>query len=366
MQGLEEWYINIGRKWVRIGLILVAIYLFFRLKAIEYIAPFIIAYLFAMLLNPFVTWLNKKVKIPRGIAAIFSMLTILSGVLGIISMLVRQLWHQMVGFASAFPDISSQLIETINDFQDEWGSALSVLPASEVFTNIDTTIEKILEGIGAFFTAIIPGAYNVVSKVPDMVIFIIVMLIATFFITRDYQYIKNFIKAQLSETVISKFVVMQDGLLGALGGYVKTQVILMSITFGICLVGLFVLGINYALLLAIIIAIVDALPVFGSGTILIPWAIYNLVVGDLMLAIGLLGIYGIIFITRQIMEPKILSTQIGVYALVTVISMYIGYKAIGVLGLILGPIVAVCVKTLQAVGVIPPFKPIKEQKNKGK
>ncbi len=366
MQKLEEWYMKVGKKWLYIFLGLLLIYFFFKFNILGYIAPFALAYFFSMLLNPFVTWLNKNMKIPRGIGTIFSMLTILSGVLALISMILKQFWHQTIDFTKSFPELSNHFLEAISKLQEEWGPLLQMTPATKAFTNLDTAIEKLLGGIGSFLAAAIPGAYSIVSKVPDIIIFIVFMLIATFFITKDYHTIKAFIKAQLSDTVTAKFVIMQKGLLNAVGGYIRTQLILMSITFSICLIGLFVLGIKYSLLLAIIIAVLDALPVFGSGTILIPWAIYNLVVGNFMLAIGLLSIYGIIFIMRQVMEPKILSNQIGVYALVTVMSMYIGYRAVGVFGLILGPIIAVIVKTLQAIGVIPPFKPIKEEKSKGK
>ncbi|MBQ1275014.1 MAG: AI-2E family transporter [Cellulosilyticum sp.] len=93
---------------------------------------------------------------------------------------------------------------------------------------------------------------------------------------------------------------------------------------------------------------------------LIPWSIYNLIIGHYSLGIGLLAIYGIIFVTRQIMEPKILASQIGIYALVTVMAVYIGYRTIGFLGLIIGPAIVVIIQMLQNVGALPKFKPVKK------
>ena len=184
--------------------------------------------------------------------------------------------------------------------------------------------------------------------------------------TKDYYKIKDFVKAQFSDTIIDRVVIMQRGMLEAIGGYLRTQVILMSMTFMICLAGLFIFRVDYALLLSVSIAIVDALPVFGSGAILWPWAIYNLLIGNFTLAVGLLCIYGVIFITRQIMEPKILSNQIGVYALVTVMAVYIGYKSMGIFGMIIGPVVVVTVQMLQNVGALPQFKPVnKSMQHKG-
>lgn len=135
----------------------------------------------------------------------------------------------------------------------------------------------------------------------------------------------------------------------------------MCMTFMICLVGLFIIDVPYLLLLSVVIACIDALPVFGSGTILIPWSVYNMLIGNYVLAIGLLCIYGVIFIARQIMEPRILSTQIGVYALVTAMAVYIGYKVGGIFGMIGGPIIVATFNMLQSVGAIPKFKEPKEE-----
>jgi len=153
---------------------------------------------------------------------------------------------------------------------------------------------------------------------------------------------------------------MQKGLIGVLGGYIKTQLILMWITFCICLIGLFLFEMKYALLISSMIALVDILPVFGSGIILIPWIIYNLIIGNYVIALGLLGIYGLLFMTRHIMEPKIFSHHIGLYTLVTVMGMYIGYKTMGVFGFIAGPIIIVIVTTFQNIGVLPKFREVKD------
>ncbi|WP_069999612.1 sporulation integral membrane protein YtvI [Cellulosilyticum sp. I15G10I2] len=353
-QKIEAWYKKIGKNLLVFGVICILAYTIIRFKVFSLMAPFIIAWLFASLLNPVVTWLNRKLQIPRAIGAIFSMLTILSGILWIIIIVIKQLWYQIITFSATFPEYSKKLTEGIKLLEDKIGS----------FSNLDNVVEQMLSGISTFLTARIPNVYHAIIKVPNMLIFIIVMLIATFFMTKDYYEIKAFIKAQLSDTISERLAVMQKGMLGALGGYIRTQVILMSITFSICLTGLLVFRISYALLISCIIALIDALPVFGSGSILIPWAVYHIIVGDYMIAVGLLGIYGIIFVMRQIMEPKILSHQIGLYALVTVMAMYIGYKVMGVFGLVLGPVIMVIVKTLQNVGLLPKFKPINDKERK--
>ena len=361
---IEVWYKRSGRKIAIFLVIIFIAYMALRLNILGLFAPFIIAWLFATLLNPVVSWFSKRLLIPRGIGTILSMLSILSGLLSIIALIIKKLWEQMINFASTLPTLTDEIIIQINNIEEKLGNKIHLLPGGGGIMDLDTLIEQVLNNISSFLTSVIPTIYDAISKVPDIVLFIVVMLLATFFMTKDYYRIKDFVKAQFSDTIVDRIVIMQRGMLGALGGYIRTQVILMSMTFIICLIGLFIFGVDYALLLSVIIGFVDALPVFGSGTILIPWAIYNVLVGNFTLAVGLICIYGIIFVTRQIMEPKILSTQIGIYALVTLMAVYIGYKSIGVLGMILGPIVVVTFQMLQNVGVLPQFKPINKSEQK--
>lgn len=328
------------------GLIGILIYSAIKFNFLRLVFPFVVAWILASLLNPIVTKLNKKLLLPRGLGTIVSMLTILSGILWVIVVLVRQLWHQIVMFSSTFPQYSQKFMEGFDLVQQKIGA----------FSGLDHTLEQSLSAVGTFLTSRIPHVYHMIIKLPNMILFVIVMLISTFFMTKDYYPIKAFIKAQFSDTIVDKIVLMQRGMLGALMGYIKTQLILMMITFTICLIGLLLFNMDYALLISSIIALVDALPFFGSGSILIPWSLYHFVTEQYVIGVGLLGIYGVIFIMRQIMEPKILSQQINLYALVTVMAMYIGYKLLGILGLILGPLIMVILKTLQDIGVLPAFK----------
>lgn len=362
---IEGWYKRSGRKIFIFLAVIVIVYVAFRLNVLGLAAPFIIAWLFATLLNPVVSWLAKSLKVPRGIGTILSMLSILSGVLSIIIVLIKKLWEQIVNFASTLPVLTDEIILQINSIEEKLAEKIHILPGGQDILNLDTLIGQVLDSVSTFLTSAIPTIYDAISKVPEIVLFIVFMLLATFFMTKDYYRIKDFVKAQFSDTIVDRVVIMQRGMIEAIGGYIRTQVILMSMTSTICVIGLFIFRVEYALLLGVIIAFVDALPVLGSGTILIPWAIYNVFVGDYTLAVGLMCIYGIIFITRQVMEPKILSTQIGIYALVTIMAVYIGYKTMGVLGMIIGPIVVVTFQMLQNVGALPQFKPVNKSKQKG-
>lgn len=358
---IESWYEKIGKKIIVVLCIVIVVAVIIKLNIIGLFAPFIVAWCFASFLNIFVTWSNKKINLPRGIGTILSMATILSGVISILIFLARKLWEQLTGIAANFPELTQKVLLQVSSLETKLVSLFGEGEAPKAITNLNEIIEQVMDKLSEYLTAVIPVAYNAVAKVPDIILFIVVMFVATFFMTKDYSKIKAFVKAQFSDTIVDKVVIMQRGVISAIGGYVKTQLILMSITFTICLIGLLLFRVSYSLLISVIIAIVDAFPIFGSGAILWPWALYNFVVGEYSLAIGLICIYGVIFITRQIFEPKILSTQIGVYALVTVMAIYIGYKTMGFFGLILGPAIAVVVKMLQNVGALPQFKPVKAE-----
>lgn len=354
----ETWYNKIGRKMVILLISLIVIYLIVKLHILSLFAPFIIAWIFATLLNPIVTWANVRLGLHRGIGTILSMISILSGLLWIIYMLIKRLWEQVINLSGMLPQISEEVVTQLNHVETQIANKFPLMSDAVAITSLDNLIEQITNSLSSFLASVLPSIYEGISKVPNGIFFTVIMFLATFFMTKDFYIIKAFVKAQFSDTIVDKIVIMQRGVLEAIGGYVRTQVILMSMTLIICLVGLFVLKIEYALLLSVIIAIIDALPIFGSGAVLIPWTLYHLVAGHYSIAIGLFCIYGIIFMTRQIMEPRILSSQIGIYALVTIMAVYIGYRTIGFLGLIVGPAFVVVVQMLQNVGAIPKFKSI--------
>ena len=365
MDRIEKWFDKIGKKLLIFIAVLVSIYLFFKLRILGLIAPFIVAWIISCILNPFVTWAHKRFKLNRGLGTLISMLTIMSALVGVVFVIIRKLWEQVIELAEALPVYSNDLVTGFSSFEERIANIFKLIPAGEALSNIDTVIAQFLKSVSSLLTSFIPNVYGAIAAVPDVVIFIIITLLSVFFMTKDHYYIKDFIKAQLSDTIIDKVVVLQEGLLQAIGGYLKTQLILMSINFIVCLIGLFILNQPYTLLLAVIIAIIDAFPVLGSGTILLPWAFYNMIVGNYTLGFGLLVIYGLIFIIRQTMEPRILANQIGVYALVTIIAVYIGYKVIGFLGLIIGPAVVVILQMLQNVGALPKFKPVRKIDHRG-
>ncbi|OON91174.1 MAG: hypothetical protein ATN34_02395 [Epulopiscium sp. Nele67-Bin002] len=343
-------------KVLNLIFILAVIYLFIT-YIFGLIAPFVVAWLLASLLNPIVTILTRNIKLSRGIATLLSMITVLSALLSLITMLVKQLYGQVLSFAQDFPIYRQNIQLLINTIEEQLLHISQVIPIPDAFTSIGGILEYILQSI----EAILPMAYTVVSHVPSSIFFVVITLIATFFMTKDYNWLKAFVKAQLSPSSQRKVGTVKNRLKGALGGYVKTQLILMCCTFTICLIGLTMLQRDYVLLVSVGIAIFDAFPMLGSGAILITWAVYYLILGNVSLGVGLLCIYGIIVVMRQVLEPRVLSGQLGMYALVTIMALYIGLQVLGPIGIIVGPIIAVIIQTLQSIEIIPQFKEVDDK-----
>ncbi|HBF3457243.1 TPA: AI-2E family transporter, partial [Clostridioides difficile] len=181
-------------------------------------------------------------------------------------------------------------------------------------------------------------------------------LIASFFFTFDYQKIVNFILKQFPEKSQFMIINIKNSSINALLKLLKAYAILLSVTFIELLIGLTILKVENAFTISVIIALVDILPVLGTGSILTPWMIISLINGNINLAIGLLILYIIITVVRQILEPKVVGHQIGLYPLITLMCMFVGAQLFGIAGLFGFPIAATIIKNLHDNGIITAFK----------
>jgi len=358
MSGIERWYKESGKKILMTVLGFLGVYLFFK-YLMPYVAPFIIAWIIASLLQIIVKGLHKHLKVGRGIGTLVSMVTVLTAISWVITVLVRKGSLQASKLYQKIPFYREEILATFNNISDKTKNLFSALPFQSSIS-LEDTVDQLFKSLASFLGSFVSkGSMNVVSKVPNILFFTIITLLSIFFMTRDYIEIQNFFNAQIPENMKGKIKLLKEDLLKALGGYIRTQLILMCITTTICIVGFLILRVNSPIILAFVIGAFDALPMFGSGAFLVPWALYNLIIGKYSVAIGLGAIYALIVVVRQTLEPRVLSGQIGIYTLVTLIGMYVGFKIIGVLGLIVGPVVVIVIQTLQRVGMLPAFKEVK-------
>lgn len=184
------------------------------------------------------------------------------------------------------------------------------------------------------------------SSVPELALFCLTALLSAYLITTERPRLHSALERRLPEAWRARAASLLSRLKGALAGYVKTQLRLMTVTFGIVAAGLLILRRPHALLLAALIALVDALPVFGVGTIMVPWGLLTLLRGDVFTGIGLLVTYAAASLTRTLLEPRFLGRQIGLSPLLTLVSLYAGYRLYGILGMILLPMAVMLCKQI--------------------
>jgi sporulation integral membrane protein YtvI len=270
--------------------------------------------------------------------------------------LVSKIISEAKSFIDSSPMLVDSTVKTIRGLQNDLMSYMDVLPEN-IRENYDRLLNSALDSITSIVgSGVKVGSVGVVKVLPNTLFVTLLGLICSFFLLNDRKNVEAFIVRQLPEPIRNRAGVAKSGVLKAIGGYVRAECMLMCIVAAICVTGLVILKSPYALLLGIIISIIDALPVFGSGAIFWPWCLYSVLVGDYKMAIGLAVIDIIVIIVRQILEPRILGNQIGLHPLATLMSIFIGLKVFGIFGFIIGPVILVTIKAMQDNDLLPRWK----------
>lgn len=319
---------------------------FFLLPIVfSYALPFVFAYIIAKIISPIADFMHKHLKFPKKMSIIIALLLLLTVVGWLIYTLVYQAIYEVQRLAFALPT----MFENNNTFS-EWGVKFqsfcdSLPPFFQGF--ISNSTENISGNLSSYLepatTALMSFATKFAASIPGGIIAVVITLLSSYFICSEKDKIRKFFEERIPEKYLVRARFLKSDLYKACGGYIKAQLILMCITFVVLLGGFIILGVNSSVLVAFVVAVVDAIPVLGTGTILIPWALVSLFMGKYFLALGLTIVYLLTFFIRRFTEPKIISHQIGLNPLLTLIAVYVGYRAIGVFGMILGPILTIII-----------------------
>lgn len=350
-------------KWIGIGLLFfLAIFLFFT-QVLKFIAPFIIAFLITLAIDKPVGYLQDRLKLGRGLAvglALTFFFILVGGVFGFVFYkIIVEIWRLAIEISKMdFNPLVEYWQELFEKGQDLYFS----LPDS-LIVNIQESMEfdlprltRIAGEISSKLMDIVNGVIGFIRFLPEMVVFIIVTLVSTYFMGRDKQRISSFLYRKIPRSWTKKVNSLKEDMLLALGGYMKAQVILMSVTFLEVLIGFQIIGIQYAFFFALLAAILDFLPVLGAGTMLIPTSVVYFIMGDVVNGFSFLTLYIFIFVVRQFLEPKVVSDSLGVYPLLIMMGIYIGLQLIGVPGMVLGPMVVIVIKAFYKAGILPKWE----------
>lgn len=341
------------------SVICVMAYLIFK-YALPFLMPFFIAFLIAFLLNPLTVRVTEKSKISRKPAAILLLIAfyVLIGslftVIGArIIVLFRDLFYTM---PRVYADLVAPALDKMQNTLEFWVGSLN--PSLKDF--IETAGESLMDSLSSIVSAVSSGALalltNAASAVPSMLVKFFIMIIASFFFVADYYQITSFLTRQLPKKARDTLFAAKEKSVDILRKFLRAYAMLMGLTFVEVFLGLLLLRVDYAFLIALVTAVVDILPILGTGTILIPWGIVMLLTGNYPLGIGLIVLYAVITVVRQMLEPRVVGRQIGLYPLVTLMCMFIGTYLFGFVGLFGLPILVTLLVQLNASGEIHLFK----------
>ncbi|WP_071396984.1 sporulation integral membrane protein YtvI [Bacillus tuaregi] len=354
-------YVNRAFRFVLVvGITIGSLLLIYYLSKVTY--PFIIGLAIAFFMNPLVNFLQKKGKIPRGLSVLIALIIAFAFFAGLLTLLIAEIVSGAEYLAKVVPDQLDTLIRYIEHliasqiipFYDQLTSLFNSLGSGQQDTimkniqNVGSTIGKNLGDFIQHFFAFIP---TIISWFPNAASVLIFSLLATFFISKDWDRLRAMAGRILPNKAKSSSQKVIADLQKALFGFIKAQLTLISITTVIILIGLLVLQVDYAITIALVTGLVDILPYLGTGLIFVPWIIYEVITGNINMAIGLGILYIVVLVQRQVMEPKVLSSSIGMDPLATLIALFVGFKLIGFLGLIIGPVMLVILTTLHKANV---------------
>lgn len=333
---------------VYIALILLVVFLAFKLGI--FLFPFTIALFFSILTRPFTRFLQKRLKLSKKLSTIISIVTFLLIFFGIIGWGSLKLISEIYKLSQNLNSYSEITQKLWTDSMAKVYTYLGNFPSG--FTKqVNDTINSFISSGSSKLGGFIKGLISFITSIPTVILYICITILATFFISLDRDEIVSFLEQQLPKSWLDKVFNIKTDMFTVLGSYIKAQIILMTICFFeliVCLNLLSLLGLNvpYPLLMSIIICIIDALPILGAGTILIPWAVISFALSDIKLGIALIIIYLFVLSVRQMLEPKLVSQNLGVHPLITLISMYSGFKIFGVMGFLIGPVVMIILKNV--------------------
>ena len=343
------------RLGVRLGLFLVGLWLLLRFgqPLLSLFAPFLAALIAAALLDPMVKWLQRRLGWSRQWLTMLLLVVLLLLLGGALVWLVRAAVTELISLVNnwdALLEAGAQLLERLDQaFRD----VMDMLPIS-----LAAPDQGLVDWLLDLLPTAAPDLGNLTSYAGDKVISIssfllgvLFFVMATYFLTADYPYLRTRAIQRRDEGALSFLGQLRSTALGAFGGYLKAELLLSIGVFFILLAGFLITRQPYSLLLALGLAIMDFIPIIGAGTVMVPWAVIALLTQDYPTAIRMMVIWGLVALFRRVMEPKFVGDQTGLSPILSLISIYVGMKLAGVLGMILAPIVLLVLLNLSGMGM---------------
>ena len=306
-------------RLVYLAAVIFAVWLFIK-YALMWLMPFIIAFFIAKLIEPAVAFLNRKFRFKRGFASTVCALIVFAVIVSLLVTLIGRIVYELSEFIKDLPGLMAELGKLFKSLGDKLDGFIHDAPEEVqgyLQSMTDGFSQKGADIIGAVTTKIVGALSSVASFSPKLVLFVFTSAISAVFISSGYKDVTGFFLRQIPQKHHATMRDIKSDFFSTIGKWIRAELMLSGITFVQALAAFFIMKIEFAFLLALLVAAVDALPVFGAGSVIIPWSVLSAVTGDFRQAMMLVVAYAVIMIVRNIIEPKLIGGPIGLSPIAT-------------------------------------------------
>lgn len=342
-----NYWSKVGKKFFCIGISILLFYLVLKLSV--FYLPFLISFVLALIIEPLIRFLMKRFKWTRRFSSLMVIFFSITAIMSVIGWGASTLFNEANNILEGADNFFHKLNDFISNFSRN-DYLLEKIP-DELKVSLESAEAEYINSINKALVDFLNSIKSWIGKVPSFLTAFFFSLVALYFLCTDKIYMIDQAEHHLPDNWYRKIIVHTREISKKLTNYLKAEILLIIISFMISFIGLFIfklfgLNIKYPLIFALGIGFVDALPILGSGTVMIPWAIWEAINGDLALGISIIGLWIFMTIVKNVLEPKLVSKNIGIHPILTIIAMYTGFKLLGIMGMIIGPVLLIVLKEI--------------------
>lgn len=343
-----SYWTKVVKKIICIASIFIGLFILYKFSI--FFIPFVIAFVLSLMIEPIIRFFMKKFKLRRKTSSIIVFIIAFTIIIGLIAWgiitLISESSNLLQGLNGYFDKFSNLFEEITSGFKD---NKLNISP--DIMRIIEQAGNELLGNTNEWIKNFLNGLLEFATSIPTIGFYTVITFLALYFFCTDKIYLLDQLEHHLPDLWVKRIIKHIREISKSIGRLIKAEAILVTVTFVVCIIGLYILKfigfpVEYPLLAALGIGFVDALPIFGSATVMIPWAVLVALNGNITLAVALLILLLIMGMVRQFIEPRVVSGQIGIHPIFTLIAMYTGFKLIGILGMLIGPIVLIILKDI--------------------
>jgi len=337
-----------------VTLVAVGLCVLFLGDALRFFLPFVIGFFIAAIANPMVRFLEKKVKVKRKYGSAIIIVFVLAVVIGVLYIIGYFLVTELVDLVGDLPDLLEEAQVLLDELSGKLYGLYEKLPESiqTGIVSVGSSLENLLDkAVSEVKMPSISAAGGYVGSFIEGILIAIITILAAYFFIADRDKLVEGLKRLTPKSVQEYYSLVMNNIKSAIGGYFKAQFKIMLIIIVILFIGFAALGVNHSFLLALLTAFLDLLPVFGTGTIIGPWVVVDIITGKYIEAVVLTILYLVCQFTKQLLQPKMVGDSIGLNPLLTLFFMFVGYRFGGILGMIIGIPVGMILVNFYRIGV---------------